>query len=143
MILISTLSTIRGVMRRIPYLNIRSRPFSRTRESSLPFTCIISCPMFYSVCTATAPARACPHSPYLLILSHWESFFSYHSFMDDRVNVVLPGLYLSQCDITSIKPMKHEKYQFRFVDKDICKLSKTLSCPDVLNIPNVCLESSL
>ena len=63
--------------------------------------------------------------------------------LSKNINAKMNKSTTSQCDITSIKPMKHEKYQFRFVDKDICKLSKTLSCPDVLNIPNVCLESSL
>ena len=52
----------------------------------------------------------------------------------------------SQIDLLpSNPPLNIEKYHIRYVDKTVGgKLSKTISCPDVLKLPTkVCLESSL
>ena len=49
----------------------------------------------------------------------------------------------SQCDLAYAESFTHEKEHIRHVDKSMTTPPKTFSCPDVLKLPSVCLESSV
>ena len=66
--------------------------------------------------------------------------------MNNNLEVKSIKASASQIDLLpSNPPLNIEKYHIRYVDKTVGgKLSKTISCPDVLKLPTkVCLESSL
>ena len=121
MILISTLSTIRGVMRRIPYLNIRSRPFSRTRESSLPFTVCIFYAMRFTVqhqcCSATAHLVLCAQTLLLPASAHTALSSTLHRELRvvPQINVFLKEV--ADVSLSSVKIQMLKKEYIRITNK--------------------------